>query len=67
VINCSRGIPISIIDLVNEYIKKKNSHIKLIRDQYSYPEYEPLAFWGIPTKLTNAGFFENKIQRLNFT
>lgn len=51
VINCSSGKPVSVFDLVRERCLSKASNIKLNRGYYPYPDYEPLAFWGIPSKL----------------
>lgn len=38
--------PISILDFVNEYLARNNESIELNRGYYSYPSYEPMAFWG---------------------
>lgn len=51
VINCSSGDPISVIDLVQSRCAERTSNIVLNRGFYSYPDYEPLAFWGVPSKL----------------
>lgn len=51
VINCSSGNPISVIDLVQRRCKERASNIALNRGFYAYPDYEPLAFWGVPSKL----------------
>jgi nucleoside-diphosphate-sugar epimerase len=58
VINCCSGKPISIFDLVSQRCQMRSSTIELRRGYYSYPDYEPLAFWGVPSKLSNlpAGF-----------
>lgn len=47
IINCCSGTPISIRNLVENYLKKNNKHIKLNLGHYPYPDYEPMAFWGI--------------------
>lgn len=52
VINCCSGRPISVLDLVKQQCQTKASDIKLNRGYYPYPDYEPLAFWGVPSKLT---------------
>lgn len=52
VINCCSGRPISVLDLVKQRRDAKASDIKLNRGYYPYPDYEPLAFWGAPSKLT---------------
>lgn len=51
IINCCSGKPISIKKLVEEHMKKRNKFIKLNLGYYSYPDYEPFAFWGDNTKL----------------
>jgi dTDP-6-deoxy-L-talose 4-dehydrogenase (NAD+) len=51
VINCCSGQPVSVLDLVQQRCLEKNSGIKLNRGFYPYPDYEPLAFWGVPGKL----------------
>jgi dTDP-6-deoxy-L-talose 4-dehydrogenase (NAD+) len=53
VINCCSGRPISVLDLVQQHCKTKASNVELNRGYYPYPDYEPLAFWGIPSKLSN--------------
>jgi dTDP-6-deoxy-L-talose 4-dehydrogenase (NAD+) len=51
VINCCSGNPISVYDLVQRQRLSKSSSIALNRGYYPYPNYEPLAFWGVPAKL----------------
>jgi len=51
IINCCSGKPVSIRNLVENYIKEKNSNIKFNFGYYPYPDYEPMAFWGDNTKL----------------
>jgi dTDP-6-deoxy-L-talose 4-dehydrogenase (NAD+) len=51
VINCCSGKPVSIVDLVTQRCQEKNSPIALNRGYYAYPDYEPMAFWGVPAKL----------------
>lgn len=51
IINCCSGKPISVLDLVKQRCLDRSSDIQLDRTCYPYPDYEPLAFWGIPTKL----------------
>lgn len=52
IINCCSGNPVSVLDLVMQRCHAKSSSIKLNRGHYPYPEYEPLAFWGVPSKLS---------------
>ena len=51
VINCSSGIPISVLKLVNDRCIERASKIQLNTDVYPIPDYEPLDFWGISKKL----------------
>lgn len=51
VINCCSGQAVSVLDLVQQRCLEKKSGIKLNRGHYPYPDYEPLAFWGVPAKL----------------
>jgi len=53
IINCCSGSPVSVLDLVNQRCREKESDIQLNRGYYPYPDYEPLAFWGIPGKLAS--------------
>lgn len=50
VINCCRGMPISVLDLVQKCCQERASKIQLNRGYYPYPDYEPLAFWGVSSK-----------------
>ena len=52
VINCCSGKPVSVIDLVDQRRRARHSRIELNRGHYPYPDYEALAFWGVPSKLT---------------
>ncbi|MFA6321560.1 MAG: NAD-dependent epimerase/dehydratase family protein [Candidatus Omnitrophota bacterium] len=51
IFNCCSGEPISIRNLVEEYLIKTKQAIKLDLGRYPYPDYEPMAFWGDNTKL----------------
>jgi hypothetical protein len=51
VINCCSGRPISVFDLVRQRCETRGSSIQLNRGHYPYPDYEPMAFWGVPAKL----------------
>lgn len=51
VINCCSGSPISVLDLVDRRREARSSSIRLIRGYHPYPDYEPVAFWGVPAKL----------------
>lgn len=51
VINCCSGEPISVLDLVLQHRRSRSSQIELRRGHFPYPGYEPMAFWGVPSKL----------------
>lgn len=51
IINCCSGAGITIKGLVEDYLRQKGKHIRLNLGYYSYPDYEPMAFWGDVTKL----------------
>lgn len=51
IINCCSGVPISIQELVQDYLDKNNAPITLNKGYYPYPDYEPFAFWGNNLKL----------------
>ena len=45
--NVCSGQPISIRSLIEARKLEKQSDINLNFGYYSYPDYEPMAFWGI--------------------
>jgi dTDP-6-deoxy-L-talose 4-dehydrogenase (NAD+) len=51
IINCCSGVPVTVKELVQSYLKEKNKDIKLNLGFYPYPDYEPMAFWGDNKKL----------------
>ena len=51
-INICSGNPISVRSLVEQHLLKRGANIDLNLGYYSYPEYEPMAFWG-DTKFFN--------------
>ena len=51
IINCCSNRPITIEELVLDYLKKNEADIKLNLGYYPYPDYEPMEFWGDDTKL----------------
>src|SRR4051812_6510891 len=51
IVNCCSGRPISIRNLVENYLESRGSNIKLRLGHFPYPDYEPLAFWGDTKKL----------------
>lgn len=52
-VNVCSGIPISVRELVEGWIKENNWSIRLNLGHYPYPDYEPMAFWGDPQKLSS--------------
>lgn len=50
-INCSSGIPVSIRQLVTDYLANAHASINLNLGYYPYPDYEPFSFWGDNAKL----------------
>lgn len=50
-INCCSGTPISILQLVKQYLAETKSSIDLNTGYYPYPDYEPFEFWGSTKKL----------------
>ncbi|MBU1219450.1 NAD(P)-dependent oxidoreductase [Myxococcota bacterium] len=44
--NICSGKPISIRNLVENHLKKRNTKIELNVGYYPYSEFEPMAFWG---------------------
>jgi nucleoside-diphosphate-sugar epimerase len=46
IINCASGKPISVRQLVEDYLSKKNKTMKLNFGFYPYNDYEPMAFWA---------------------
>jgi nucleoside-diphosphate-sugar epimerase len=51
IFNCSSGKPISVRHLVEERIAQRKATIKLNFGYYSYPEHEPMVFWGDGKKM----------------
>lgn len=53
IINCCSGNPITIKQLVEDYLKQRNKEIKLNLGYYPYTDYEPMKFWGDEKKAKN--------------
>ncbi len=53
VVNVCSGIPISVRKLVDGWIKENGWSIRLNLGHHPYPDYEPMAFWGDPQKLSS--------------
>jgi nucleoside-diphosphate-sugar epimerase len=51
VINCSSGIPRTVLSMAERRREEKKSKIILNTGFYSKPKYEPEYFWGLPKKL----------------
>jgi nucleoside-diphosphate-sugar epimerase len=51
VVNVCSGQPIAVIDLVRGWIDQHGWQIELNPGFYPYPDYEPMAFWGDPSKM----------------
>jgi nucleoside-diphosphate-sugar epimerase len=51
VINCCSGKPVSVREMAERRCRERRSGIRLKRGRHPYPDYEPLAFWGVPAKL----------------
>lgn len=51
IVNCCSGIPITVKEFVENYLRQKNKRIKLNLGFYPYPDYEPMKFWGNNSKL----------------
>jgi len=51
VINCCSGSPITIKELVEKHLERRNAQITLNLGYYPYPDYEPFKFWGSTKKL----------------
>lgn len=51
IVNICTGSPISVRRLVEQWINDNNWNIQPELGKFRYPDYEPMAFWGIRTKL----------------
>ena len=47
IVNICSGKPISVRELVEQWMKENNWKIELALGEYPYPDYEPHAFWGL--------------------
>lgn len=48
-VNVCSGQPISVRRLVEGWVREHGWHIALNFGRFPYPDYEPLAFWGVPS------------------
>ena len=51
VVNVCSGVPVSVRKLVERWVQENNWAILLNLGHYPYPDYEPMAFWGVRDKL----------------
>ncbi|HTR31916.1 MAG TPA: NAD(P)-dependent oxidoreductase [Puia sp.] len=51
IINCCSGHPVTVRELVEDYLRRKHKVITLNPGYYPYPDYEPMKFWGDTSKL----------------
>ncbi len=51
IVNCCSGTPITVKQLVTDYLNEQGKHIKLNLGYYPYPDIEPRNFWGYTGKL----------------
>ena len=47
IVNICSGKPTSVKNLVESWIKENNWNIELNLGYYTYPDYEPMEFWGV--------------------
>lgn len=50
IINCSSNRPVTIKQLVMDYLEKRKASIRLNLGYYPYTDYEPMRFWGDDAK-----------------
>ncbi len=51
VLNVCSGVPVSVRQQVEMWLKAQHSNLRLNLGYYPYPDYEPMAFWGDRRKL----------------
>jgi nucleoside-diphosphate-sugar epimerase len=51
IINCCSGRPVTVKQLVLDYLAARQATITLNLGYYPYPDYEPMRFWGDTGKL----------------
>jgi nucleoside-diphosphate-sugar epimerase len=51
IINCCSGHPVTVKELVVDYLRRNHKEISLNLGFYLYPDYEPMKFWGDNHKL----------------
>lgn len=55
IINCCSGKPVTIRQMVEDYLEKRQEAIELNLGYYPYPDYEPMEFWGDTSRLDRIG------------
>lgn len=53
IVNICSGRPVSIRNVVEDWMRDNNWKISLNLGYYPYPDYEPMAFWGSRIKLNS--------------
>ncbi len=51
VINCCSGQPVTVKQFIGDYLAARGKSIQLNTGYYPYPDYEPMRFWGDPSRL----------------
>jgi nucleoside-diphosphate-sugar epimerase len=51
IINCCSAQPVTIKELVEQHLRRRDAEISLNTGYYPYPDYEPMRFWGNDAKL----------------
>jgi len=51
IVNICNGCPRSVRSLVEDHLERRGKNLRLNLGHYPYPDYEPMAFWGDPTRL----------------
>lgn len=57
IVNVCSGRPVTVEQLVRDWLQEKKTDMKLNLGRYPYPDYEPMKFWG------DAGKLESILQR----
>jgi nucleoside-diphosphate-sugar epimerase len=65
IVNVCCGSPVSVRSLVEQLIEENGWNIRPELGRYPYPDYEPMAFWGIRKKLEGI-LDQEKYFRLEF-
>lgn len=51
IVNCCSGRPVTVREMVDNFLARSGKTITLNLGYYPYPDYEPFRFWGDPSKL----------------